>query len=89
MISPASAIRKMRAFRDDEPPNSLGHLRELVPEEAKTWCAPHFLVEMGVPTDKILEVAHRIHAGLIVLGVYTREGVPGAATHLPIATFTT
>ncbi|HEY6386038.1 MAG TPA: universal stress protein [Candidatus Acidoferrum sp.] len=62
------------------------HLRELVPEEANSWCAPHFLVEMGVPTDKILEVAHRIHAGMIVLGVHTPEGVPGAATHLPIAT---
>jgi nucleotide-binding universal stress UspA family protein len=62
------------------------HLRDLVPEEAKSWYAPHFLVEMGVPTDKILEVAHRIHADLIVLGAHTTEGVPGAATHLTIAT---
>src|SRR5271168_5338070 len=62
------------------------HLRELVPEDARVWCAPHFRVEKGVPADKILEVAHGINASLIVLGVHRAEGVPGAATHFPIAT---
>jgi len=61
-------------------------LRAMVPDEANFWCAPHFLVERGVAADKILEAAHRTKAGLIVLGVHKPVGVPGAATHLPIAT---
>jgi nucleotide-binding universal stress UspA family protein len=62
------------------------HLRALVPAGADFWCAPHFVVEQGVPAEKILEVARRSNADLIVLGVHKPEGVPGAATHLPIAT---
>jgi nucleotide-binding universal stress UspA family protein len=62
------------------------HLRALIPDEANFWCAPHFVVEQGVPADKILEVARRANADLIVLGVHKPEGVPGASTHLPIAT---
>jgi nucleotide-binding universal stress UspA family protein len=61
-------------------------LRALVPEEAKFWCAPHYIVEHGVPEDKILEAARSTNADLIVLGVHKPEGVPGASTHLPIAT---
>ena len=62
------------------------HLRALLPREANFWCAPHFVVEHGVPADKILEVARRTNADLIVLGVHKPEGLPGASTHLPIAT---
>jgi nucleotide-binding universal stress UspA family protein len=61
-------------------------LRALVPDEAKFWCAPHFVVEQGVPEEKILEVAYRVGAELIVLGSHKPEGVRGAATHLSIAT---
>jgi nucleotide-binding universal stress UspA family protein len=62
------------------------HLRALIPDGAEFWCAPHFVVEQGVPAEKILEVARRSNADLIVLGVHKPEGVPGAATHLAIAT---
>jgi nucleotide-binding universal stress UspA family protein len=61
-------------------------LRALVPDEAKFWCAPHFIVEQGVPEDKILEVAHRVGAELIVLGSHKPAGIRGASTHLSIAT---
>jgi nucleotide-binding universal stress UspA family protein len=61
-------------------------LRALVPDEAKFWCAPHFMVEQGVPEEKILEVAQRVGAELIVLGSHKPEGVRGAATHLSMAT---
>ena len=61
-------------------------LRALVRDEAKFWCAPHFIVEQGLPAEKILETALRARADLIVLGVHGPEGVPGTATHLPIAT---
>jgi nucleotide-binding universal stress UspA family protein len=61
-------------------------LRELVPEEANLWCAPHFVVEPGNPAEKILEVADRAKAGLIVLGAHAQEGAAGAFTHFPMAT---
>jgi nucleotide-binding universal stress UspA family protein len=61
-------------------------LRDMVPEEAKAWCTPNYVVQLGEPVEKIFEVAERAEADLIVLGVHKAEGVPGAATHLPIAT---
>lgn len=61
-------------------------LRELVPEEANLWCTPHFVLESGNPAEKILEVAEREKAELIVLGAHMEEGIPGASTHLPTAT---
>jgi nucleotide-binding universal stress UspA family protein len=61
-------------------------LRDLVPEEAGLWCTPRYVVEQGVPAEKILEAAKHNHADLIVLGVHRTGGVPGALTHLPVAT---
>jgi nucleotide-binding universal stress UspA family protein len=62
-------------------------LRRLVPEEAKLWCTPRFMVEYGNhPAEKILHRAEADEVDLIVLGAHKPEGVPGAATHLPIAT---
>jgi nucleotide-binding universal stress UspA family protein len=61
-------------------------LRELVPDEATLWCSPHFAVEHGNPAEKILEVADREKAGLIVLGAHPQEGAAGAFTHFPMAT---
>jgi len=61
-------------------------LRKLVPAEAEAWCKPEFFVERGDVAKRILELAHLRESSLIVLGVKAEEGVPGAATHLPIAT---
>jgi nucleotide-binding universal stress UspA family protein len=61
-------------------------LRKFVPPEAEMWCEPHFAVERGPAAEKILEVAKRRNADLIVLGVRRPSGFPGAATHLPMAT---
>lgn len=61
-------------------------MRNLVPPEAELWCVPRYVVERGKPAEKILEVAASQGADLIVLGVRQPSGVPGAATHLPIAT---
>jgi nucleotide-binding universal stress UspA family protein len=60
-------------------------LRKLVPAEALAWCKPEFFVECGNPADRILELAHLRESELIVLGIRPEEGVPGAATHLPIS----
>lgn len=73
-----------------EPPDSVQSFYELlhkfVPAEAELWCVPEYLVEKGDPAEKILEVAARTGAELIILGVRQPSGFPGAATHLPIAT---
>lgn len=57
-------------------------LRGLVPEEAGLWCEPQCVVVKGNPAEKILELAEKRGADLIVLGVRGEQGVPGAATHL-------
>jgi nucleotide-binding universal stress UspA family protein len=69
-------------FEDSDKRN----LEELVPTGANLAHAPHFIVEEGEPPEKILQVAERVSADLIILGVHKMSGVPGAATHLPIAT---
>ncbi len=61
-------------------------LAHLMPPEAEMWCVPEVCVERGDVAEKILDVAKRKNADLIVLGIHQPAGVPGAATHLPIAT---
>ncbi|MGC2015080.1 MAG: universal stress protein [Candidatus Acidiferrales bacterium] len=69
----------------DQAASSAQRLHKLVPAEAELWCVPHFVVEAGPAAEKILEVAEKRNADLIVLGVHRPSGFPGAATHLPIA----
>lgn len=60
-------------------------LRELIPADAEAWCVPDVIVQRGRPAEKILDVAARRKAQLIVMGVHKESGFPGAATHLPIS----
>lgn len=61
-------------------------LRRFVPPEAEAWCKPEYFVERGDPGERILDLANLRAVDLIVLGAQPEKGVPGAATHLPIAT---
>jgi nucleotide-binding universal stress UspA family protein len=61
-------------------------LQKLVPPDAEAWCKPEYFVQGGDPAEKILEFAHNRESDLIILGVRPEKGVPGASTHLPIAT---
>jgi len=61
-------------------------LRDLVPPEAELWCEPRIAIERGPVAEKILDVAERRKADLIVLGLHEAGGFPSAATHLPIST---
>jgi nucleotide-binding universal stress UspA family protein len=61
-------------------------LASLVPPEAEIWCAPELCVECGEAAEKILDVAMNQSMDLIVLGMHRASGIPGADTHLPIAT---
>ena len=65
---------------------SLNRLLGLVGAETELWCRPRFEIERGPAAERILDIARRRHADLIVLGVRRASGVPGAATHLPGAT---
>jgi nucleotide-binding universal stress UspA family protein len=64
----------------------LRRLQALVPPEANLWCEPWFMVTQGAPAEEILAIAAERGADLVVLGVRRPTGVPGASTHLPIAT---
>lgn len=61
-------------------------LRNLVPAEAEAWCKPEYFVERGEAAERILDLANLRDVDLIVLGAQPETGVPGAATHLPMAT---
>src|SRR5713101_645448 len=39
--------------------SKLHKLRQLVPQEAELWCEPRYLIERGIPAEKILEAADR------------------------------
>jgi nucleotide-binding universal stress UspA family protein len=43
-------------------------LRRLVPEEARLWCEPEFIVEYGDASEAIIEFAEEHAADLLVLG---------------------
>ena len=61
-------------------------LHKLVPPGAEAWCKPEYFVERGDPGQRILDLANVRAVDLIILGAQPEKGVPGAATHLPIAT---
>jgi nucleotide-binding universal stress UspA family protein len=61
-------------------------LRKMVSPEAAFWCKPEYFVLRGDPAEQIIEFAKLREPDLVVLGVRPESGVPGAATHLPIAT---
>jgi nucleotide-binding universal stress UspA family protein len=61
---------------------ALRKLEALVPAELDLRYPPEALVEFGVPSESILQIAAEREASLVVLGVKSAEGHLGAATHL-------
>jgi nucleotide-binding universal stress UspA family protein len=59
---------------------TLRRLQEIVSPDAQLWCEPYCMVEQGDPAEKILDVAARYRADLIVLGI--RPHIVGVATHI-------
>lgn len=60
--------------------STLRQLQELVPPGAEVWCQPNCVIEQGHAAEKILDVAGRYYADMIVLGI-RKHGI-GVATHL-------
>lgn len=63
--------------------DELGRLRNLIPESTALQYRPHTVLEFGFPPDRILKIASKCEADLIVLGA--REPEVGN-THLPWST---
>lgn len=61
---------------------ALRKLEALVPAEIDLKYPPEALVEFGVPSESILQIAADRDTDLIVMGVQSAEGHLGAATHL-------
>ena len=61
-------------------------LRQFLPEDAELCCKPEFIVAHGKSAEMILEIAKQRESDLVVLGARPESGIPGASTHLPIAT---
>jgi len=61
---------------------ALDHLRAFIGSEAELWCQPKAVVAHGTPAEKILEIAEKENADLLVLGVRNAKGMV-RATHLP------
>ncbi len=65
-------------------------LSDLIPGAAEPWCRPEYLIEFGEqfasPAERILEIAEKRAADLIVLGVRPVHGEMGLVTHLSSTT---
>ncbi len=57
-------------------------LEALVPEEAKLWCNPEYVVRFEFPVEGVLHFAEERDADLIVMGVRETAGI-ALTSHLP------
>jgi nucleotide-binding universal stress UspA family protein len=71
-LSPEVDLDTFRATREAD---SARRLRELIPEEARTYCAVETAVQEGAAYREILKVAGERHADLIVMGVQGRGAI--------------
>lgn len=58
------------------------HLESLIPEQARDWCSPQFLIRWEYPEEAILAAAAECEVDLIVMGVRKARAVSLSA-HLP------
>ena len=72
-------------YKDFLKRNALERLKDAVPDEAREWCEPEFLVASGRSHRQILNVAKKQDVDLIVMGVQGRSAVDlalfGSTTH--------
>ena len=72
---PMSADVNIDALHAAAKATRLQHLRELVPESARTYCTVETMVEEGAAYRQILKVAAGQHSDLIVMGVHGRGAI--------------
>jgi nucleotide-binding universal stress UspA family protein len=54
---------------------TLDRLSGLIPEGVRTWCEPETKLSYGKPYRRIVELAERDRADLIVIGVHGRNAL--------------
>jgi nucleotide-binding universal stress UspA family protein len=74
---------RQRGSRTTPIEDELGRLRNLIPENTLLQYRPDTVVEFGFPSDRILKIASKLEADLIVLGARAAEA---GNTHLPWST---
>jgi nucleotide-binding universal stress UspA family protein len=57
-------------------------LQSLIPEEAKNWCTPQYMVRWEHPAEAVLRAAEDRQSDLIVMGVHQSRAA-GFSSHLP------
>lgn len=70
-LSVLHVLPPQRSLHDDQQmltEHCYSELRKLVPEEARLWCDPEFILEYGATSETIVEFAEEHAADLIVLG---------------------
>lgn len=72
-------------FREKARLSSLSRLEKLASQQPKLVVTPQFIVEFGVPAEKILEVADTLNSDAVILGLHHKASI-AAASHLPWAT---
>jgi len=58
------------------------YLDKMIPEQARDWCTPQFLIRWEHPVEAILLAAEERQADLIVMGV-RKSRAAGLSSHLP------
>jgi nucleotide-binding universal stress UspA family protein len=61
--------------------NSFHRLEELVCQKLKLTAAPEFVVEFGLPADKILHTAQNFKSDAIILGLHRSTRIPWATAY--------
>ncbi len=81
-VLPAPKSGKGKKSEDLSVAEALHRVENLLPPDAELWCRPEPMVEHGEPGAKILAVADRCGADLIVLGVRGMDRLAGIATRV-------
>jgi|SRR5487761_224348 len=78
--------RKQQRLAESSAAEVLHRLGELIAEDTELWCRPETIVDYGNPAEKILEVAKRYGADLMILGISSAASHAGDATRVERAT---
>jgi nucleotide-binding universal stress UspA family protein len=78
-------FKKEEILGDQAAFDSLHQMDNILPDDMDFWCVPELIVKHGRPAERILEVAGKSCADLIVLGVRKGDDF-GIATHADRAT---
>ena len=82
---PPALAQAVTSTRRDWEESKRRQLQQLVPESARTWCAPEPVLRVGSPARELLRVAEEHDADLVVMGVHGRGAIDralfGSTTH--------